>query len=259
MRGPADLGLYLAYLTIPRTPADDDRWRWYNAPAAPPVTLRPDNVGTIRAILGSSPTSAASRSSTPRARSRSCADLRDAGWAAERVLAALDERPSTSTPSARPGCPVDSGRWRWSGTPPSARRRSAGWAPASPSSAPTSSPASSPRTRPPRGLRRFEATMRPYVDRAQKLPPGTRAPRVPEVPPGSPRCGPRSGWRAAGRPAPGWAVLSIGRRIRPAALRVAAGPGRTGPGRADLSRQLVIMGSWIGEQRPVPRPPDRRA
>ena len=31
-----DLGLYLAYLTIPRTPADDDRWRWYNAPGGPP-------------------------------------------------------------------------------------------------------------------------------------------------------------------------------------------------------------------------------
>ena len=47
-----DLGLYLAYLTIPRTPADDDRWRWYNATRGRQVSLRPDNVGTIRAFLG---------------------------------------------------------------------------------------------------------------------------------------------------------------------------------------------------------------
>src|SRR4051812_16315235 len=45
------LGLYMAYLTIERTAADDDWWRWYFAPGGRQVTLRPDNHGTIRATL----------------------------------------------------------------------------------------------------------------------------------------------------------------------------------------------------------------
>lgn len=46
-----ELGLNMAYGTIPRT-ADDDRWwRWYSAPGRRGITLRPDNVGTTRATL----------------------------------------------------------------------------------------------------------------------------------------------------------------------------------------------------------------
>jgi 2-polyprenyl-6-methoxyphenol hydroxylase-like FAD-dependent oxidoreductase len=45
------LGLQMAYGTIPRI-ADDDRWwRWYTARGRRGMTLRPDNVGTIRATL----------------------------------------------------------------------------------------------------------------------------------------------------------------------------------------------------------------
>jgi len=46
-----ELGLCLAYLTIPRTATDNDWWRWYHASGGRSVTLRPDNVGTIRATL----------------------------------------------------------------------------------------------------------------------------------------------------------------------------------------------------------------
>ena len=46
-----DLGLYTAYLTIPRRPDDDRWWRWYNAPGGRTLGLRPDNVGTTRALL----------------------------------------------------------------------------------------------------------------------------------------------------------------------------------------------------------------
>ena len=46
-----DLGVTMVFGTIPRTPADDDRWRWYTAVGGRQIHLRPDNHGTIRAIL----------------------------------------------------------------------------------------------------------------------------------------------------------------------------------------------------------------
>ncbi|MEZ0494061.1 FAD-dependent monooxygenase [Kineococcus sp. TBRC 1896] len=88
------LGMYCAYVTIPRTPDDDRTWRWYNALEGRSVHLRPDNTGTTRALLNFlSPT-------------RGLADLdagaqttvlrrvfRGAGWETDRVLAALDDTP----------------------------------------------------------------------------------------------------------------------------------------------------------------------
>jgi 2-polyprenyl-6-methoxyphenol hydroxylase-like FAD-dependent oxidoreductase len=88
------LGMYCVYVTVPRTPQDDRTWRWYNALEGRSVHLRPDNTGTTRALLNFlSPT-------------RGLADLdpaaqvtvlrrvfRDAGWETERVLAALDDTP----------------------------------------------------------------------------------------------------------------------------------------------------------------------
>lgn len=44
-------GMYTAYFVIPRQPDDTDWWRWYSATGGRSVTLRPDNVGTIRATL----------------------------------------------------------------------------------------------------------------------------------------------------------------------------------------------------------------
>lgn len=46
-----ELGLNMVYGTIPRTPDDDRWWRWFVMPGGRQVTLRPDNVGTIRATL----------------------------------------------------------------------------------------------------------------------------------------------------------------------------------------------------------------
>ena len=45
------LGMYTAYLTIPRTETDTAWARWFNAPGGRTSTLRPDNVGTTRATL----------------------------------------------------------------------------------------------------------------------------------------------------------------------------------------------------------------
>ena len=43
--------LYTAYFTIPRAPGDERQMRWFNAPGGLSVCLRPDNLGTTRALL----------------------------------------------------------------------------------------------------------------------------------------------------------------------------------------------------------------
>jgi 2-polyprenyl-6-methoxyphenol hydroxylase-like FAD-dependent oxidoreductase len=51
---PADvheLGMHIAYATIPRTDADDGWWNWQAATGNRTVHLRPDNLGTTRAML----------------------------------------------------------------------------------------------------------------------------------------------------------------------------------------------------------------
>jgi 2-polyprenyl-6-methoxyphenol hydroxylase-like FAD-dependent oxidoreductase len=46
-----DLGMYVAYLTIPRRESDDQWWNWHHVPRSRSVHLRPDNLGTTRAML----------------------------------------------------------------------------------------------------------------------------------------------------------------------------------------------------------------
>ncbi len=46
-----DLGMYFAYVTIPRRDTDDQWWNWQHASNSRTVHLRPDNLGTTRAIL----------------------------------------------------------------------------------------------------------------------------------------------------------------------------------------------------------------
>ncbi|OJH35796.1 FAD-dependent monooxygenase [Cystobacter ferrugineus] len=84
------LGLYIAYFTIPREPSDDTWARWYNAPGCRGLVLRPDNVGTTRALL--------TFLSPPRGYERLGQDeqkdvlrrvFADAGWQVPRALAGL--------------------------------------------------------------------------------------------------------------------------------------------------------------------------
>ncbi|GGK22469.1 FAD-binding monooxygenase [Pilimelia terevasa] len=85
-----DLGQYMAYGTVPRTAEDDHWWRWLPAGRGRAVMLRPDNVGTTRALLAflGPPTGLERRA--PR---EQVAHLRevfaDVGWAAPRILGAL--------------------------------------------------------------------------------------------------------------------------------------------------------------------------
>ena len=46
-----DLGMYFAYITIPRREIDDQWWNWQHETNSRGVHLRPDNLGTIRAVL----------------------------------------------------------------------------------------------------------------------------------------------------------------------------------------------------------------
>ena len=86
------LGLYTAWLTIPRIDADTAWWRWFNAPGGRSAHLRPDNVGTTRASL--------TFMSQPRDYERLDTDALTAvlrrrfagvGWEVPRILDALDD------------------------------------------------------------------------------------------------------------------------------------------------------------------------
>jgi 2-polyprenyl-6-methoxyphenol hydroxylase-like FAD-dependent oxidoreductase len=46
-----ELGMYVAYLTIARQDSDDQWWNWHHLPGSRAVHLRPDNLGTTRAML----------------------------------------------------------------------------------------------------------------------------------------------------------------------------------------------------------------
>ena len=92
------LGMEMTYLTIARTADDTDWWRWYSAPGGLAVTLRPDPHGTTRAVLTSMGDRRQDRDA-PGSEKRNPAEQRahlrqqfaDAGWEAGRVLDALDD------------------------------------------------------------------------------------------------------------------------------------------------------------------------
>lgn len=89
-----ELGLHIAYLTVPRLPADDQWWRWYNAPGSRMVSLRPDNRGTIRAMLGFL-TDVRGLEQLDRAAQITILrrTFAGAGWQTRRVLDLLDDAP----------------------------------------------------------------------------------------------------------------------------------------------------------------------
>lgn len=85
--GERDLGVTMAFGTIPRTDSDDRRWRWYNAVGGRQVHLRPDPYDTTRAILawaGDDDGVTGSDRATVRAGLEE--RFADAGWQSRRVL-----------------------------------------------------------------------------------------------------------------------------------------------------------------------------
>ncbi|WP_375424620.1 FAD-dependent monooxygenase [uncultured Friedmanniella sp.] len=85
------LGMYTAYLTMPRAESDGTWARWYNATGGRVITLRPDNLGTTRALL-TLPARGEGYERQPVDEQRALLKRTfvDAGWEAPRVVAALD-------------------------------------------------------------------------------------------------------------------------------------------------------------------------
>jgi 2-polyprenyl-6-methoxyphenol hydroxylase-like FAD-dependent oxidoreductase len=89
-----DLDMYIAYLTIPRQESDDRWWNWQHVPESRSIHLRPDNLGTTRAMMSFMSTV---RGLEDLGRDDQIGILRktfaDAGGAAPRILARLDDAP----------------------------------------------------------------------------------------------------------------------------------------------------------------------
>ncbi|WP_296259586.1 MULTISPECIES: FAD-dependent monooxygenase [unclassified Pseudomonas] len=85
------LDLYTAYFTLPRQPSDGDCMRWYNIPGGRCVCLRPDNLGSTRALLSfQQPPSGYEKLAQDQQKALLKRIFADAGWETARVLAALD-------------------------------------------------------------------------------------------------------------------------------------------------------------------------
>jgi 2-polyprenyl-6-methoxyphenol hydroxylase-like FAD-dependent oxidoreductase len=89
-----DLGMYIAYLTVARQESDDRWWNWQHVPGSRGIHMRPDNLGTARAMLSFL---SDVRGLEDLRRDDQIAILRktfaDAGGAAPRILAQLDNAP----------------------------------------------------------------------------------------------------------------------------------------------------------------------
>ncbi|WP_235686104.1 FAD-dependent monooxygenase [Corallococcus silvisoli] len=137
--------LHTAYFTIPRAPSDGQQARWFNAPGSRNVTLRPDNLGTTRALLSfQEPPQGYERLEPARQKALLKRTFAGLGWETPRVLAALDDSPDfyfeaigqVKMPRWSKGRVALVGDAAYCASP------SAAWARASRSSAPTSSPES---------------------------------------------------------------------------------------------------------------------
>ncbi|RFS14323.1 FAD-dependent monooxygenase [Emticicia sp. C21] len=85
------VGLYMAYLTIPREKSDNKWWRWYTAVKSRVLMLRPDNHGTMRASVAFLEAEKGYEKLSPEEQKNLLkAKLKGAGWEADRISKALD-------------------------------------------------------------------------------------------------------------------------------------------------------------------------
>lgn len=174
------LGMYMAWATIPRTASDDAWWRWMTVPGSRSVTLRPDNLGTTRATLGFMSDPVGFEVGT---REDQVAELRrrfgDLGWEVPRVLDALEggselyveDLTQVVAPTWSNGRVVLLGDAAWCVTPIAGAGTSLALVGAYVLAVELSRLSAG---RPPReAFARWEDWMRPMVQDAQDLPPGT--------------------------------------------------------------------------------------
>ncbi|MFY0407629.1 FAD-dependent monooxygenase [Solicola sp. PLA-1-18] len=177
------LGMYTAYGTIPRTPEDDDWWRWMSVTGSRSLSLRPDNLGTTRATLSfmSDPVDFVGLD-----RDGQLAVLRerfgDLGWEAPRVLDAIEgsddlyveDLTQVMSPTWSVGRVCLLGDAAWCVTPIAGGGTSLALTGAYVLAAELAR--LEPGEHPSSALDAYEAWMRPLVDEIQTLPPGV--PRV---------------------------------------------------------------------------------
>jgi 2-polyprenyl-6-methoxyphenol hydroxylase-like FAD-dependent oxidoreductase len=181
------LGLDMTYLTIPRTGDDVDWWRWYSAIGGRGVTLRPDRHGTTRAVLTevtkdrATRPAGAGRGAGRRTPEQQVQHLRgrfeDVGWEAPRVLAALGD-PARGDAYVESIGQVLAPRWSsgrvaitgdaaWCASPVSGMGTTLSLVGAYVLAGELAAHVDHRDA-----FRGYERVMRPYVDRAQHLPPG---------------------------------------------------------------------------------------
>jgi len=180
------LGLFTGWFTIPRTSDDDDWWRWYNVRGGRTVTLRPDNHGTTRAALSfMSKEGGYERLPLEGQLELLKNKFAGTGWQADRVLA---EMPKASDFYFEGVAQVRMARWSqgrigvvgdaaYCASPVSGMGTSlaltGAYVLAGELAASTNHEAA---------FGQYERLMRPYVDQAQKLPPGVPGVANPRTP-----------------------------------------------------------------------------
>lgn len=176
-----DHGVSITYGTLDRLPTDGDTWDWYTAPGARVASVRPDNVGTIRASM-SFESEDADFESAPVA--EQLARLRErfagAGWQTERILDGFEQRPEefytqrmeqviVSTWSKGRVALVGDAAW---GSGPTGMGTTLALMGAYVLAGELVADLTADGIEPSGAFRRYEGLLRTYVDSAQGLPPG---------------------------------------------------------------------------------------
>lgn len=87
---PRWLDMSIGYFTVPKTAADDKLWRWYHTTGGRSASLRPDQHGTMRAMLTVQKPAGEEADMTPEQQKEWLAEqFRDVEWETPRILEAM--------------------------------------------------------------------------------------------------------------------------------------------------------------------------
>ncbi|MET0952245.1 MAG: FAD-dependent monooxygenase [Aeromicrobium sp.] len=179
------LGMYVSYATIPRDSADDDWWNWLVVPGSRQAGLRPDDEGTTRAMLNflvDSPVLEDLDDDQVRTALRQ--EFVDVGWQVPRILDGLDAADDlyvdylrqVTCPTWHRGRVVLLGDAAWCVTPLGGGGTSLAITGAYVLAAYLSTTESHEEA-----FARYDEWLRPLVEDAQDLPPGTPRIAAPET------------------------------------------------------------------------------
>ena len=184
------LNQYIAYFSIPSRASDDAWARWYNAPGRRCILTRPNNAGRLMAFLAIMSTTSDelrnhARLSQPEQKALMHELFADAGWEASRVLAGMDDaddfymqsNAQVTLDSWSKGRMAVIGDAAYCPSPISGMGTSVALVGAYVLAGEISKHGADYR----RAFEGYESLLRPYVDKAQKLPPGAPAIANPET------------------------------------------------------------------------------